>query len=199
MHLRSTRAASALAVLNVMATVVVCACVRPAGAAVDQAVRDPRDAHPALDIRKVEVTHNDKLVKLVVSVRDFARMDSAASVPTSLGVHFDVSGDAEPEHLIRIDGFHYVAGSTSGWNSLNYNGMDPFGDWTDCYPNGWDKPLIQPRPASNKVVFRAPRTCLGDAGSVRVSVQSYKPYEETAKTDWVRGVRRYLGPRIDLT
>ncbi|GGO73365.1 hypothetical protein GCM10012276_18770 [Nocardioides deserti] len=176
-------------------TIGLLAAAMPAASAdADLAAGDAKkDAHPALDITRVEVFHSRQAVKVLVRVRDYAGMDSGAKVATALGVHFDTRGNGKPEHLIKIDGMHIAAGSTSDWNRMRPNGIDPWGDWTDCYPDGWDKPLIRSKPQKDKVVFLAPRTCLGDPNSVRVAVQSYKPYRSKTKADWARGVRRYIG------
>lgn len=153
---------------------------------------DKRDAAAALDITHVTVSHGDQAVRVVVQVRNFAKMDSAAKVPTALGVHFNTKGDKTPDHLVKMDGMHVAAGSTSDWNKLRPNGIDPWGDWTDCFPKGWDTPLIKARPGKNTVIFSAPRTCLGKPNEVRVAVQSYKPYRSNAAPDWAPKARRYL-------
>ncbi len=134
---------------------------------------------------------------MIVTVRDFVRADSNAPVATMLGVHFDTKGNRNPNHLIKIDGMHVAAGSTWNWNRLRPNGIDPWGDWWTCVPGGWDKPFIRALPRANKVVFLAPRSCLGDRGWVRVAVQSYKPYGTRFRDDWAKGKRAYL-PRIRL-
>jgi hypothetical protein len=168
------------------------ATVSPAAALTDTTMVDARrDAHRALDITRVEVSHSVRAVRVVVSVRDYAGMDSGARVATALGVHFDTAGDRKPEHLIKIDGMHTAAGSTRDWNRLRPNGMDPWGDWIDCVPSDWERPFIRPRPAENKVVFNAPRNCLRNPSSLRVAVQSYKPYRVDATPDWAVGWRRY--------
>jgi hypothetical protein len=176
----------------------VAAGVAPANAADGVSAKDPRgDGHKALDIVRVDVSHTQRLVKVVVTVRDFAHMDSAARVGTAVGVHFDTRGDRKPNHLIKVDGMHVAAGSTRDWNKLRSNGFDPWGDWSACFPSGWTKPLIKARPTRDQLVFNAPRSCLGRPGSVRVAVQSYKPYRSGVQADWVKGPRRYL-PRVQL-
>lgn len=167
-----------------------------ARAVVDVQVADRRgDAHRVLDILWVKVTHSAAAVKVTVKLRGYAFIDSLAPVSTEVGVHFDTNGTRRPEHLLRMEGFHGGAGSTSGWNDLNSNGMDPWGDWLDCYPDGWSKPLIKPRPAKKQIVFTAPRTCLGDPSSVRVAVQTYDLTDRPGvKPDWLRGVKRYTKP-----
>lgn len=161
--------------------------------AADLDVRDKkRDAAAALDITRVTVSHSDQAVRVVVQVRDFAKMDSAAKVPTALGVHFDTKGDKTPDHLIKMDGMHVAAGSTRDWNQLRPNGADPWGDWTDCFPKDWETPLIKTRPGKDTVTFTAPRTCLGKPDKVRVAIQSYKPYRTDADQDWAPSARRYL-------
>ena len=114
-----------------------------------------------------------------------------SGVGTAAGVHFDTRGDGKPDHLIRIEGMHTAAGSTRGWNELRPNGLDPWGDWIDCFPDGWEHPLIESRARRNQVIFMAPLSCLGDPESVRVAVQSYKPYRTRVRSDWVTGLRRY--------
>jgi hypothetical protein len=156
-----------------------------------------RDAHRAIDITRVVVSHTSRAVRVVVTVRDFVAMDSGARVPTALGVHFDTRGTRKPNHLIKIDGMHVAAGSTWDWNKLRSNGMDPWGDWGDCFPRDWDKPLIRSMPKRNKVAVVAPRRCLGDPGSVRVAVQSYRPYRSDLRQDWAKGRKNYL-PRVQL-
>lgn len=151
-----------------------------------------RDAHQALDITRVSVFHSASTVRVVVRMRDFARMDSQAPVATAVGVHFDTDAESKPDHLVKVDGMHTAAGSTTGWNKLRPNGVDPWGDWNECVPDDWDQGFITTRPRRNEVVFNAPVACLGDPPSVRVAVQSYRPYGSRAATDWAPGVRRYL-------
>lgn len=188
--------AGALAAIGLAAGIVGAGAAPAASAEVDVAVRDvAHDAHRALDITRVEVSQTARAVKVVVKVRDYVGMDSGARVPTALGVHFDTKGDRKPEHLIRIDGMHVAAGSTRDWNKMRSNGFDPWGDWTDCFPRDWTKPFVRSRPADDKVVFNAPRSCLRTSASLRVAVQSYKPYGSKVTADWARGTRRYL-PRL---
>lgn len=183
----------------VVAAVALIASASPAAAArIDTTMKDPRgDASPTLDITKVEVSHSADAVKVTVKVRRWAAMKSASRVPTQVGVHFDTRGDRRPDHLMRIGGFHYLTGSTRDWNELRPNGLDPYGDWLRCFPAGWNKPLIQPRPAKNLLVFNAPRKCLGNPSSVRVAVQSYKPYRSKVTPDWV-GTPRSYSERVAL-
>lgn len=163
----------------------------PASAQFDSSARDPKgDAHRALDIVRLEVSHTSQALRVVVQVRDYASMETPG-VGTAVGVHFDTRGDGKPDHLMRIEGMHTAAGSTRGWNELRPNGLDPWGDWIDCFPDGWEYPLIESRARKNQVIFMAPMTCLGDPESVRVAVQSYKPYRTRVRSDWVTGVRRY--------
>lgn len=160
-------------------------------ARVEQSARDARgDAHRALDITRVDVSHSDQALKVVVQVRDYASMETPG-VGTAVGVHFDTRGNGQPDHLVRIEGMHAVAGSTRGWNELRPNGLDPWGDWIDCFPDGWNQPVIASRPARNQVVVTAPWSCLSEPDSVRVAVQSYKPYRSRVASDWVAGVRQY--------
>ena len=87
----------------------------------------------------MEVSHSADAIEVTVKVRRWAAMDSASRVPTQVGVHFDTRGDRKPDHLVRIDGFHYVARSTRGWNQLRPNGMDPYGDLLRCFPAGLEQ------------------------------------------------------------
>lgn len=89
-----------------------------------------------------------------------------------------------------------LAGSTWEWNSPNP--LEPWGDWWDCVPDGWDKTLVRPRPAVNSIVFNAPRSCLQDPDEIRVAVQSYRPPRSAVEPDWLAGTRRYT-PWIPLT
>lgn len=165
--------------------------IASASAQVELSARDARgDAHRALDITRVDASRNRQALKVVVQVRDYASMDTPG-VGTAVGVHFDTQGDGQPDHLVRIEGMHAAAGSTRGWNELRPNGLDPWGDWIDCFPDGWDHPVIESRPAKNQVVVTAPWSCLGDPDSVRIAIQSYKPYRTRVTSDWVVGVRRY--------
>ena len=167
-----------------------------AGAAPDVVQRDARrDAHPALDVVRVAVSHDDDSVKVVVRVRNYVPEDSARRVSTAVGVHFDISGDSRPEHLIRLEGGAVLAGSTWEWNGPNP--MAPDGDWSDCGPDGWDRTLVRPRPSINSIVFNAPRGCLQDPDEIRVAVQSYRPPRSAAEPDWHQGPRRYT-PWISL-
>lgn len=162
-----------------------------ASARVELSARDARgDGHRALDITRVDVSRSINALKVVVQVRDYSSMETPG-VGTAVGVHFDTQGNGEPDHLVRIEGMHAAAGSTRGWNELRPNGLDPWGDWLDCFPQGWDHPVIKSRPAKNQVVVTAPWSCLGDPDSVRVAVQSYKPYRSRITSDWLAGVRRY--------
>lgn len=154
-------------------------------------VQDRRgDAAAPLDILAVAVTHTRKVVKVTVKVRDYVYIDTPAPLASAVGVHFDIKGDRRPDHLIRMEGFHFSAGSTKGWNRLRPNGFDPWGDWFHC-PEASDSKLISTRPKKNLIVFRAPRACLGNPSSVRVAVQSYRPLESNARTDWAKGKKRY--------
>jgi hypothetical protein len=167
-----------------------------ASAAPDIVQRDSRrDAHPALDIVGVSVFHDDDSVKVVVRMRDYVPMDSAAKVPTAIGVHFDISGDRRPEHRIEAKGGTIHAGSTWDWNAPNP--VDPSGYWLDCEPDGWDKSLVRPRPAISSIVFNAPRSCLEDPDAIRVAVQSYRPVRSSVEPDWLTHTRRYT-PWISL-
>ena len=166
-----------------------------ASARVDLSARDARgDAHRALDIIRVDISRSDQALKVVVQVRDYASMGTPG-VGTAVGVHFDTHGNGQPDHLVRIEGMHAAAGSTRGWNELRPNGLDPWGDWLDCFPDEWDHPVIESRPAKNQVVVTAPWSCLRDPDSVRIAAQSYKPYRTRVTSDWVVGVRRYA---VDL-
>lgn len=165
--------------------------VASSSAGVELSARDQRgDAHRALDITRVDVSRTDQALRVAITVRDYASMETRG-VGTAVGVHFDTRGDGKPDHLVRIEGMHAAAGSTRGWNQLRPNGLDPWGDWLDCFPDGWDQPVIASRPAKNQVVVTAPWSCLGDPDSVRIAVQSYKPYRTRVTSDWVEGVRRY--------
>lgn len=162
-----------------------------ASVGVELSARDQRgDAHRALDITRVDVSRTNQALRVAVTVRDYASMETGG-VGTAVGVHFDTRGDGKPDHLVRIEGMHAAAGSTRGWNELRPNGLDPWGDWIDCFPDGWDQPVIASRPAKNEVVVTAPWSCLGDPDSVRIAVQSYKPYRTRVTSDWMEDVRRY--------
>jgi hypothetical protein len=193
---RQRRLGMAGSVATILGLTVAVAEPATAGAAPDIVQQDARrDAHPALDVVRVTVSHDDDSVKVVVRVRDLVPMDSAAKVSTAVGVHFDTSPDAGPEHLIRIKGGAILATPTWVWN-----GPDPVGPWDywwTCAPDGWDKPLVRPRPAVDSVVFHAPRSCLEDPDVIRVAVQSYRPYRTAVEPDWLAGPRRYT-PWISL-
>ncbi len=154
-----------------------------------------RDAHPALDVVGVAVSHDDESVKVVVRVRNYVRQDSTSRVPTAIGVHFDISGDRRPDHLIRLAGGAILAVSTWEWNGPNP--LAPDGDWSDCAPDGWDRFLVRARPSISSIVFNAPRGCLDDPAEIRVAVQSYRPRGSGLEPDWLKGPRRYT-PWISL-
>lgn len=189
MKIRSKTAAAATATAMVVAGLLLP--LSPASALVDSTARDSKgDAHRALDVVRLDVSHTHQALRVVVQVRDYASMETPG-IGTAVGVHFDTRGDGKPDHLMRIEGMHTAAGSTRGWNELRPNGLDPWGDWIDCFPDGWEYPLIESRARKNQVIFMAPMSCLGDPESVRVAVQSYKPYRTRVRSDWVTGVRRY--------
>ncbi|WP_127479404.1 hypothetical protein [Nocardioides pantholopis] len=148
------------------------------------------DAAAPLDVLAVAITQTRKAVKVTVRVRDYVYIDTPAPLASAVGIHFDTKGTRRPDYLIRMEGFHFSAGSTSGWNRLRPNGLDPWGDWLHC-PEGSKSKLISPRPKTNQIVFRAPRACLGNPKSVRVAVQSYRPIGSKVRTDWVKGKKRY--------
>jgi hypothetical protein len=156
------------------------------------------DAPSALDVRRVVVRHTTDTFTVVVHVQRYVGMDSGARIGTAVGVHFKTEANRKPDHLIRIEGMHTAAGSTTDWNQLRPNGLDPWGDWLDCFPEGWSKPLIRVNAAKDKLIFKAPIACLEEPESVRVAVQSYKPFRSEVTPDWVIGVRSYL-PKVVLT
>lgn len=161
-----------------------------ASAAPDLVQRDARrDAHPALDVVDVTVSRRAESVKVVVRVRDYVSMEPAARVPTAVGVHFDTSHDRRPEHLMQIRDGTVFAGSTWEWNVPNP--LAPEGDWRDCVPDDWGKPLVRPRPAASSIVFNAPLGCLEDPEDVRVAVQSHRPVGSAVEPDWLVATRRY--------
>src|SRR5690606_12164262 len=79
--------------------------------------------------------------------------------------------------------------------SMNPNGVDPYGDWTDCYPDGFTyQDLVAFKPKKKKIgVIQAPRACLKNPKRVRVAVQTYRGYEapKSERADWAITKRTY--------
>lgn len=147
------------------------------------------DASSWLDIRRVRLSAHPRMVRVAVKLSEVVPVGSERQ--TEVGVHFDTKGDKKPEHLMSIRGFHYMNGSTTTWNKLRPNGVDPYGDWVDCWPQGWTyDQTISLKPKKGLVIFRAPRSCLGDPKRVRVSVQTYSGYN-IGKGDWAVKKRFY--------
>lgn len=162
--------------------------------AAGQVLRDVRgDAHPSLDVTRVRVRTTAQWVRVRVRLRDVVTAGGATSgVASEVGVHLDTGGDRRPEHLVRVDGFHAAAGSTRDWNRLRPNGVDPWGDWTDCVPSVDEgTALITVLSHSDTIVLSAPLSCLGAVDRVRVAVQSYATSGRRPRTDWLGGVRSY--------
>lgn len=165
--------------------------VSPATAAPRVVAQDATgDAHPNLDIQRVLVSVGPRAVVVKVKVRRLGLPDSRR-LTSEIGVHFDTGGPRRPNHLVRIDGMHWSAGSTRNWNALRPNGVDPWGDWRSCFPARWRRPLIRMAPRFRQVIFTAPRACLRHPRRVRVAVQSYRPYRANVRADWFRNARAY--------
>lgn len=158
-----------------------------------QVLRDVRgDAHPSLDVTRVRVRATSGWLRVRVHLRDVvAPFATTSGVASQVGVHLDTGGDRRPEHLVRLDGFHAAAGSTRDWNRLRPNGVDPWGDWTDCVPSVDEgTALITVLSHSDTIVLSAPLSCLGAVDRVRVAVQSYAT-SGRPRADWLGGVRSY--------
>lgn len=149
------------------------------------------DAHPNLDIQRVRVLPGPRSIVVKVKVRRLGVPDSRR-LTSQVGVHFDTGGRRKPNHLVRIDGMHWAAGSTRTWNRLRPNGWgDPWGDWINCYPANWRRPLIRFNTRAKLVIFTAPRSCLRHPRRIRVAVQSYRSTRPHARGDWLRTPRSY--------
>lgn len=157
-------------------------------------VKDKRgDAHPGLDIQRVKVRNDGRYVVVRVKIRKLNAKPDNGRMQSSTGVHFDLGGDGRPEHLVALQSFHFYSGSTSDWNELRISDEefpDPYGDWTDCFPNKPRK-LVQSKPRRGELVFNAPKKCLGKPARLRVAVQTYRDPERRGRPDWARKARSY--------
>lgn len=185
-RVRMGRAVGAFAGLSLALTTML-AGAAPAVASDAQVARDARgDATASLDIVRVKVTHTKRVVRVAVKLRDYVDVNDTHKGYTQVGAHIDTRGGKRPEHLVAIRGYHVLSGSTSGWNKLNPNGFDP---WGDCWVEGVK--FVTVRAAKNLVILRAPKKCLGNPKRVRVAVQTYRSGADT-HADWLKGKRKVL-------